>query len=286
MKSLAIVLSLSLSFAAAAASIAHADECLDRIKQKGVLLSGNGLMGTKPFVWKNEDGTYGGFEWDLFVEMGKRMGIPKVDYEITEWTTLIPGLQADRWDVIFSAMSATQERVQSAGIEFSHPYFMMIDLIIVKKDGPIKTVADLKGKVLGSTLGTTDSLNAHQLVEKGAAGSVLDFNTFGEPFVALRNGQVDAVILDQGTLAGELETLKDLTTIGDPIYYQAKPEWAEAEAKASYILGASAVGVKRECPDLLAAVNKALVSMDEDGTRKKILEKYGMWADYQVKLTK
>lgn len=271
---------------ATSASAVMADECLDSIKQKGVLLAGNGLMGTKPFVWKNEDGTYGGFEWDLFQEMGKRMGIPKVDYEITEWSTLIPGLKANRWDIIFSAMSATQERVQSAGIQFSRPYFLLIDSVIVKDDSPIKTMDDLKGKILGSTLGTKDSLNAHSLVDKGKAGSVLDFNTFGEPFVALQNGQIDAVIMDQGTFAGQQEQLKNMRIVGDPIYYIAPPEWAAAEAKAPYILGSTAVAVRGDCPDLLAEVNKALESMETDGTRKAILEKYGVWADYQAKMMK
>lgn len=271
---------------AVTASGATADQCLDSIKEKGVLLAGNGLMGTKPFVWKNEDGTYGGFEWDLFQEMGKRMGVPKVDYEITEWSTLIPGLKADRWDIIFSAMSATQERIQGAGIDFSNPYFLLIDSVIVKNDSPIKSMDDLKGKILGSTLGTKDSLNAHTLVDEGKAGSVLDFNTFGEPFVALQNGQVDAVILDQGTFAGQQEQFKNMRIVGEPIYYTAPAKWAEAEAKAPYVLGSTAVAVRRECPDLLAAINKAFTSMEEDGTRKAILEKYGMWADYQAKMMK
>lgn len=284
MKMIAVALTMALS--TTIVSTANADQCLDNIKQKGVLLSGNGLMGTKPFIWKNEDGSYGGFEWEIFRELGKRLGVPKVDYEITEWSTLIPGLKADRWDIILSAMSATQERVQSAGIDFSRPYFLLIDQIIVMKGSSIKSMDDLKGKTLGSTLGTKDSLNAHMMVEKGIAGNVLDFNSFGEPFVALQNGQVDAVILDQGTFAGQQEKLGNMEIVGDPIYYQAKPEWAEAEAKAPYILGSTAIGVKRECPDLLAAINTALESMETDGSRKAILEKYGMWADYQTKLTK
>ncbi len=280
-----MMLAIAAAFAATA-SAAMADECLDSIKEKGVLLSGNGLMGTKPFIWKNEDGSYDGFEWELFQEVGKRMGIPKVDHEITEWSTLIPGLKAGRWDVIFSSMSATQERIQGAGIEFSNPYFLLLDYVIVKEDSPIQSLDDLKGKILGSTLGTKDSLNAHMLVDQGKAGSVLDFNTFGEPFVALQNGQVDAVILDQGTFAGQQEELGNMRIVGDPIYYSAPAEWADAEAKAPYILGSIAVGVRRDCPDLLSEINKALASMEEDGTRRAILEKYGMWADYQAKMMK
>jgi len=81
------------------------------------------------------------------------------------------------------------------------------------------------------------------LADEGKAGKVLDFNTFGEPFAALRNGQVDAVVLDQATLYGQLQTISDLRTIGEPLYYHPKPDWAEAEKKAPYILGGTAIGV-------------------------------------------
>jgi ABC-type amino acid transport substrate-binding protein len=268
-----------------AVSGARAD-CLADIKKAGVITAGNGLLGTKPFVWKNEDGTYGGMEWEIFQEIGKRIGVPKQDYVVTEWTSLIPGLKVGRWDIILSGMAVTQERMQGAGISFSNPYFLLYDYVIVTKDSPIKTFDDLKGKTLASTLGTLDSLNAHVLVEAGKAGKVLDFNDFGAPFSALRNGQADAVVMDQATLLAQQEQLGDLRALGDPIYYTSKPEWAEAEAKAPYILGGTAVGVRKECPELLAAINEALASMEADGTRKAILSKYGVWAAHQEKTMK
>jgi ABC-type amino acid transport substrate-binding protein len=229
--------------------------CLDDIKKAGVIKSGNGIMGTKPAVWQNPDGSYSGFEWELFQEMAKRMGVGKPEYEITEWTSLIPGLKADRWDIIFSGMAVTQEREQGAGITYSDPYFMLYDY-------------------------------AHMLLDEGKIANVMDFNDFGQPFAALRNGQVDGVVLDQGTLYGQQEQMHDLRTIGEPIYYHPKPQWVEAEKKAPYILGGTAIGVRKECPDLLKAINNALESMDADGTRKAILTKYGVWADYQAKLMK
>ncbi|MCB4771465.1 ABC transporter substrate-binding protein [Ancylobacter sp. Lp-2] len=260
--------------------------CLDDIKKAGVITAGNGLLGTKPFVWKNEDGSYAGFEWEMFQELGKRLGVPKQDYVITEWTSLIPGLKVGRWDIILSGMAATQERIQGAGITFSKPYFLLYDYVIVPKGSPIKSMDDLKGKTLASTLGTMDSLNAHNLVAQGKAAKVQDFNDFGAPFLALRNGQVDAVVMDQATMQAQIETMGDLRQLGEPIFYQSKPEWAEAEAKADYILGGTSIGVRKECPELLTAVNDALTAMDADGTRKAILSKYGAWAEYQAKTTK
>ncbi|HTI03059.1 MAG TPA: transporter substrate-binding domain-containing protein, partial [Acidisoma sp.] len=80
--------------------------------------------------------------------------------------------------------------------------------------------------------------------------------------------------------------LKNLRTVGDPIAYHAKPEWAAAEAKAPYRLGSLAIAVRPECPALLSAINGALESMDKDGTREAILKKYGVWSDQQANLMK
>lgn len=176
----------TVSFAAASAVLmatvaASNAECLDDIKQAGLIKSGNGIMGTKPFVWQNQDGSYSGFEWEVFQEIGKRIGVPKQTYEITDWTSLIPGLKVGRWDIIISGMATTQERAQSAGITYSNPYFLLYDVVIVKKDSPIKTPEALKDKALGSTLGSFDSINAHLLVEEGKAGKSAGFQRFQRP---------------------------------------------------------------------------------------------------------
>jgi ABC-type amino acid transport substrate-binding protein len=262
-------------------------QCLPAIMKKGVLLSAVGLMGTKPIVWKDEKtGKYEGFEAELLSEVAKRIGVPKWDYVVTEWTTMIPGLKAERWDIIFSAMSVTQERIQGAGIDYSNPYFMLYDQVIVRNDSPIKTMDDLKGKTLASPLGTLDAQNAQLLVDTGKAGKLMTFNTFNEPFLALANKQVDAVVIDQATYLGTKDEMKDLRTVGEPIPYQPKPDWVEAEKGAAYIFGGTAVGVRKECTDLKLAINKALTDMDADGTRKTIIEKYGAWSPLQVKMMK
>lgn len=264
-----------------------AEECLPAIKERGVLVSANGLMGLRPFAWKNEQtGQYEGFEADLMTELAKRLGIPKWDYAITEWTTMIPGLKAGRWDVILSGMTVTQERIQGGGINYSRPYFMLYDTVIVLKDSPYQTIADIKDKTVASTLGTMDSINAHKLKDDGKVAEVMDFNTFGEPFQALRNGQVAAVILDQATYQAQEEEMSDVRVIGEPLPYIPNAEWADAEKDQPYILGGTGVGVRKECTDLLEAINTALTDMEADGTRKAILEKYGAWDDNQAVMMK
>jgi ABC-type amino acid transport substrate-binding protein len=255
---------------------AHAG-CLDDIRHKGTLTAGNGLLGDKPSLWLDEAGHYHGIDWDLLNQIATRIGVPHVAFVTTEWTSLIPGLKAGRWDIILSDIEITQERIVKAHVSFSRPYLLLYDYVIVLKDSPIKTVADLKGRTLGSVLGTTDSLTAHQLVDQGVAATVKDFNTFGDPFVALKNGQVDAVILDQSTLSGQRAVMANLRTVGEPIHRRPKPDWAAAEAKQPYRLGSEGVATREQCADLTAAIDKALGDMETDGTRQAILTRYGVW---------
>lgn len=261
-------------------------QCLPAVKEAGVLKVGVGIMGLKPWVWQDDSGKHTGLEAEMLDYVVKELGLSKYEYVVTEWSTLIPGLKAERWDVVMSAMSKTQQRMQEGEVTFSDPYFMYNDRIIVLKDSGYKTPEDLAGKKVASVMGSMDSIVAHSLVEKGVVGEVLDFNNFGEPFQALRNKQVDAVVLDQATLLGQTSESTDLRVIGDPLFYVPGAEWEEAESKADYRLGAVGIAVRPECEDLKAALNAALAKMDESGTRKEILTRYELWDDTQSQLMK
>lgn len=269
-------LAVLLAMGAALATLPASADTLEKARAEGTIRVGVGLMGTKPFVWQDGD-AYVGIEADLTRELVKRLGIEDFEYVVTEWSTLIPGLKSNRWDMLVTGLVKTEERIQGGGILMSKPYIMAYDLIIVTEDSPIKTEEDLKGKVLASLLGSTDSLVAHSIVARGGAAEVKDFNTYAEPFMALRNKQVDAVIFDQFTYMGFKESMPDLRVAGEPILYVPKPEWAEAQEKADYNLGGVGIGVRAEDAALLEAINAALDEMDADGTRQKILEKYGAW---------
>jgi ABC-type amino acid transport substrate-binding protein len=260
----------------AAASQVSADT-LDDVRARGKLLIGQGIMGLKPIIWKNADGTYSGYEYDMLQYILKKIGVPDFEYVNTEWTTLFPGLKSNRWDVVFSGVAITQERAAGGDAKFTRPYFMYLDYVIVPKTSPYKSLDDLKGKVAASVLGTMDSLTAHNLMGQGAFSDIKDFNTFGEPFVALRNGQVDAVVIDQTTYKGQQDNMGDLRILAGPYFYEPKPEYKEAEEKAPYKLGAVGIAVRSGDDRLLDALNQAISDMYSDGTNEKILKKYGVW---------
>ena len=148
---------------------------LDDIRQKGVLTVGTGVMGSKPWIWKNQDGTLAGMDYDM-IQYIVEAGVSKAEFVAVEWETLIPGLKSKRWDIIFSGMTVTEERRQGAGIEFSRPYYFESNRIVVKSDSPYLKPEDLAGKILAVPIGTVEEIQGKALVAKGIGGEVKAFN--------------------------------------------------------------------------------------------------------------
>ena len=252
-------------------------DTLDDIKKAGTLKVGVGVMGTKPWVYQNGDGTYAGMEYEMLQYILPKLGVAKFEYVPVEWDTLIPGLKAKRFDIIFSGMTVTEERRQGAGIEFTRPYYFESDRIAVLEDSPYQTPADLKGKILATTVATVEEMQAKSLVAKGMGGEVKSFDDFAAPFLALQNKQVDAVVVDNTTFGEQKKVTPNIRVIGEPMSLAAKPEWQAKQDAAGYKFGGDGIGVRKEDAALLAALNQALDDMDKEGVRQKILEKYGLW---------
>ncbi len=252
-------------------------DTLDDIKAKGVLVVGSGVVGSKPWMYKNEDGTYGGMEYEMLQYIIKKWGVPKVEIVDAAWETLIPGLKAKRWDIIFSGMTVTEERRQGAGIEFTRPYYFESDRIVVKSDSAAQKPEDLAGKTLGVPLGTVEEIQAKLLIEKGIGKDSKAFENVATVFQALNSGQVDAIIMDNTSLAGQMAVTANLRTVGGVYNLVADPKWQDAQAKAPYKYGGDGAGVRKEDTALLQALNDALDAMDADGVREAIFKKYGVW---------
>src|SRR6185437_9367305 len=226
-------------------------DTLDDIKSKGVLVVGSGVVGSKPWMYKNEDGSYGGMEYEMLQYIIKKWGVPKLEIVDTAWETLIPGLKAKRWDIIFSGMTVTEERRQGAGIEFTRPYYFESDRIVVKKDSPFQKPEDLAGKTLSAPVGTVEEYQAKQLIAKGIGKDLKTFNDVASTFLALQADQVDAVIMDNTSTAGQEKVTPNLRTIGGVYSLAADEKWQAAQAKAAYKYGGDGAGVRKEDVRLL-----------------------------------
>lgn len=75
------------------------------------------------------------------------------------WDSMIPGLQARKYDVIVSSLSITDERKRV--IDFSDRYYKTPSAIVVKKGTEYTGPASLKGKRIGVLKGSTQEKMGH-----------------------------------------------------------------------------------------------------------------------------
>lgn len=241
-------LALVLLAGCGAAGGSGGDGSLDRVKKAGKLVIGVDDA-YAPMEFRDDAGNIVGFDVDMMAEVGKRLGV-SVEWQPTAWDGIISSLTSKQFDVIVSSMNITEERQKE--VNFSDPYLMMGQVLIVAKGNPkgIQTLDDMKGKTFAVQIGTTNE-EAAKAVE-GATITV--FDTFPQAMEDVANGRADATIAD--------------TPIGK-YYLVQNPGKGEAVGAEIDPLPVG-IAIRKEDNQLREAINKALKDMQADGAMDKL----------------
>jgi polar amino acid transport system substrate-binding protein len=166
---------------------------LESILKKGELRVGF-EAGYMPFEMTNKKGGFVGFDIDMAKEMAKAMGVKFVPVN-TAWDGIIPSLITDKFDIIMSGMTVTQER--NLKINFANPYIIVGQSILINKKhkGKINSYKDLNNPkyTVTSKLGTTGEQAVKRLIPKCTYKS---FETEPEAALEVVNGKADAFVYD------------------------------------------------------------------------------------------
>jgi len=244
----AIALSLLLVGVLCFAPVAGADE-LAKIKNAGqmkIAMSG----AYPPFNFINEKNEVVGFDAAIGREIARRLGVEPV-IVTTAWDGILAGLLAKKYDTICGSMTITQKRQQV--VDFVGPYYRSGRGIFIRKDETFATLADLMGKNIGVTLGETHEKWAR--TQKG--WKIKTYKGLPELFLELENKRIDAIVID--SIPGLLAIKKT----GKPIKKMDLPEIEGGDVNIG-------IAIRKNNPELKAAMQKALDDMMADGTYTKI----------------
>ena len=133
---------------------------------------------------------YEGFEIELVDEIANQLGLER-EYKDTGFDTIFRDLAQDKFDLVIAGTTILPERERV--VDFSDPYFLNEQSLLVKKGGDIRTIEDVAGKTVGVQKGTTGATYAE---ENANAGDLRHYPEIDDAFNALVAGQVDGVIFD------------------------------------------------------------------------------------------
>ena len=213
-----------------------------------------------PFNYVDKDGSLKGFDVDITNALCERM---KAECTIVaqEWSGIITGLLAKKYDAIVAAMAITDARKKQ--VAFTDKYFNTPARFAGKKGANIQiTPENLKGKKVGVQRAT---IHENFLRAKFPDAEIVVYDTTDNANADLANGRLDLRLDDSTALDQFLKS-----DAGKPFEFIG-PGFFEPREILGYGAG---IAVRKEDTALVAALNKALKEIRADGTYKKINDKY------------
>lgn len=202
--------------------------------------------------------TRSGYEPELTRAVCARLGLEPVWHNLP-MADFYRCLQTGQYDAIWFNQAITPERQQ--WVDFSHPYGLFDEAVLVRQDSTAQSAADLAGLRVGGLADSTNIALAASFPDVQTVSYPGSDQVLPEMLAALRAGEIDALIDDELVLvvaAAEDANLKMAFSVPTRVPF--------------------AVGVNPGNPDLLNAINATLAALIADGTMAQL---WATWIPWQ-----
>ena len=210
-----------------------------------------------PYEMVTDDGSFEGIDVEVAGAIAEKLGLELVVDDMGFDAALLAA-QNGQSDIVMAGVTVTEARKEV--MDFSDSYATGVQVVIVKEDSPIQTIDDLaNAEMIGCQKATTGYIYASDTPENGGYGEdhVTAYETGALAVEALKNGQIDAVIIDNEPAKAFVEANPGLKILDG--------EWVSEDY---------AIGMKKGNTQLLDAINGAMAELKADGTFQTIVDKY------------
>lgn len=205
-----------------------------------------GFANEVPWAYPGDGNAPKGFVNSIAIGVLNEMGISNIEPVVTDWGGLIPGLKANRFDVITGGMYILNSRCEN--VDFSDPIGVFGDAFIVAKGNPkgIQTYQDIKEN--GAVLATGAGYNIVEVAKKEGIedGNVMQVPGPTEILAAVKAGRADAGGVTFFTAQNLAAESGDAVEVTDP---SLLPDWT---------LNWVGIAFQQDDDDFTAAFNAAL----------------------------
>ena len=192
-----------------------------------------------------------GIDAEIAQAIADKLGM-ELKIEDVAFDSIIPGVQAKKYDMGMAGMTVTDERLTS--VNFSTSYAKGVQVVIVKEDSDIKSVDDVAGKKIGVQTSTTGDIYAS---DDFGEENVTKYDNGAVAVQALVSGKVDCVIIDNEPAKSYVAANEGLKIL-----------------ETAYVEEDYAICFNKENEELMNKVNGALEELIADGTVEEIVAKY------------
>lgn len=215
-----------------------------------------------PYESKDKSGNLVGFDIDLGNAICRKLQTRCVWVE-SSFDSIIPALQAKKFDAILSSMFVTEQRAKQ--ISFTDKIYNGAIFMVAHKNTSIApNIESLKGKTIGVEQGSTQEMYANKKW-RNTGINIVSYQGNDLLIQDLESGRLDAALMDG--VAAEYGLLKnpqgkDFSFVGSAL-------------KDKDLFGQGvAIGLRKDDTQLRKEINDAISQIISDGTYKKLSSKY------------
>lgn len=188
-------------------------------------------------------------------KLGMELQIDDMDFD-----SIISSVQSGKADFGMAGMTVTEERLEN--VNFSTSYATGIQVVIVKEGSSITSVDDLYADgatyAVGVQTATTGDIYITGDIEDLELGLTVErFSKGADAVLALANGQIDCVIIDNEPAKAFVANHEGLTILD-----------------TEYAVEDYAIAIAKDNTELQQKIDAALAELIEDGTVQSIIDKY------------
>lgn len=268
-KLLSVLLTLSVAAAAlvgcgsaGGSSTTATTDTLAKVVKEQKLVVGS-IIPNEPYATYNEEGTPEGYDIDVAYLLADSLGIPheNVEFLAVSAAERIPALESGKCDVIIGNFTITMERAQK--IEFTDPYDAGGTGLMAAAGSGIKSTADLAGRKIGASSGSTNQISGESLIASGIDMELVIYDDVDTMEMALKSGQIEGIIGDLPYCAYK--------SMKEPEIFEFAIQDTDAMLIKPFY---NALGVRRGDQMWLNYLNQFIFNINTDGSNAALYEKW------------
>lgn len=233
-------------------------DTLDQIQKRGKIIVGV-KYDAKPFGYINANHQLVGYDIDLAKAIAKYLlgNENKVEFKQVTSSSRIMALNSGVVDMVIATMSITRQRKEV--VDFSIPYYISGQALLVPENSDIDSMSDLNGKKVIIVFGSTSEKNLRLIAPEA---KIIGFKTYIKGYNALKHGRADAMTSDDTILLG--------FAIQDPSVKLLPQRYSQEPYAVALRKGETSQKLKNK-------INLILENMHTDGDLNKLK---GKWTNY------